>query len=379
GCIHQQRVEELTMPYVYTQDKNGRFRQTGSADDAELLPVAGGTTPAKPAPKRKPPSNEKPWWWHLTPGGLSNDLRYEQRRLDQFNRQPAPRRTGAETQLQRFTSAVQRTNPVGMAYQALPAAGRQMVMGATVRALEDAGLAAVNLGQRIANLPKNLSTFGGARDPEATPIGRAILGAGRALRVANRTRLREEMRPEDDLIESIPANFAANAALAPLTAGAGSFIKGAGMLPKAGRWAVGLAADEGAANLITDNTMGGPSGLLKAAGVPVPDALSADPSRDDRISAAIRELPAAMAIAGGLGAGLGAGVKAGGAAAGTLGDNLRVRRALATLDRASLTEQAPYVARSLRENRMVQELRTARQKTVANGLQELDPATGLHT
>ena len=367
------------MPYVYTQDKNGRFRQTGSADESELLPVVGGSPPAKPAPKRKPQSNEKPWWWHLTPGGLSNDLRYEQRRLDQFNRQPAPRRTGAESQLQRFTSAVQRTNPVGMAYQALPAAGRQMVMGATVRALEDAGLAAVNLGQRIANLPKNLSTFGGARDPEATPIGRAILGAGRALRVANRTRLREEMRPEDDLIESIPANFAANAALAPLTAGAGSFIKGAGMLPKAGRWAVGLAADEGAANLITDNTMGGPSGLLKAAGVPVPDALSADPSRDDRISAAIRELPAAMAIAGGLGAGLGAGVKAGGAAAGTLGDNLRVRRALATLDRASLTEQAPYVARSLRENRMVQELRTARQKTVANGLQELDPATGLHT
>lgn len=373
------------MPYVYTQDKNGRFRASGSLSEAEVTPVAGGAGFGKPKPKRKPKPAEKPWWWHVTPQGISNNLRYEQKRLGAFNRRPEPRRTGAMGAVQGMTRAIQRTTPLGRLYQdVLPAAGRQMVMGATVRAAEDAGLAAVNFAQRSlgnaetaltragvrnpvartllkpafapALIPMGL--FGPARDPEATPAGRAIVAAGRAARMANRARVREEMNPEDDLIEAIPAGFAANVALAPLTAGiGGAAIKGTGMAAKAGRWGVDLAANEAAANLVTDNTMGGPSSLLKAVGVPVPDALSADPTRDDRISASFRETPNSALISGPLGLVLGAG-------AGALG------RAF---------EQAPHVARSIRENRMVQELRNARQKTVGNGLQEVDPATGEHT
>lgn len=372
------------MPYVYTQDKNGRFRASGSLSEAEVTPVAGGAGFGKPKPKRKPKPAEKPWWWHVTPQGISNNLRYEQKRLGAFNRRPEPRRTGAMGAVQGMTRAIQRTTPLGRLYQdVLPAAGRQMVMGATVRAAEDAGLAAVNFAQRSlgnaetaltragvrnpvartllkpafapALIPMGL--FGPARDPEATPAGRAIVAAGRAARMANRARVREEMNPEDDLIELIPAGFAANVALAPLTAPiGGAVIKGAGMAARAGRWGVDLAANDAAANLVIDNTMGGPSALLKAVGVPVPDALSADPTRDDRISASLREIPASLAIAGPMGLVLGAGASA-------------LGRAL---------EQAPHVVRSIRENRMVQELRNARQKTVGNGLQEVDPATGEH-
>lgn len=376
------------MPYVYTQDKNGRFRASGSLTETEVTPAAGGGGGfGKPKPKRKPKPQEKPWWWHITPQGMANDLQYEQKRLATFNRQPEPRRTGAMGAVQGVTRAIQRTTPLGRLYQdVLPAAGRQMVMGATVRAAEDAGLAAVNFAQRaLGNADRiagrvgggnpvaragakavlmsppviaGLGLFGPARDPEATPAGRAIVNTGRTLRMANRARVREEMKPEDDLIEAIPAGFAANVALAPLTAPiGGAVIKGAGMAAKAGRWGVDLAANEAAANLVTDNTMGGPSALLKAVGVPVPDALSADPTRDDRISAGLREIPAAMAIAGPMGLVLGAGADA-------------LGRAL---------EQVPNVTRSIRENRMVQELRNARQKTVGNGLQEVDPATGEHT
>ena len=365
------------MPYVYSKDKNGRYRRSGSLSQAEVTPTAAGAGFGKPSAKRKPPKPAtRPWWWHVTPEGMSNNLRYEQKRHQGFNRQPRPQRSAPVQAIQ----ARVRVSPLGAMVNALPPSGRQMVVGGATRAFEDAGLALVNYGQRAlgnveATLDKagvrnpalrtllkpafapallSMGLFGPSRDPEATPAGRAIVRLGRGVRMAYGARLREEMKPEDDLLEAVPAAFAANVALAPLTAGVGGVIKGSGAAAKATRWGLDLAANEAAANLITDNTMGGPSQLLKAVGVPVPDALSAAPARDDRISAAIREAPAAMAIAGPLGALLG------GAAQGM----------------GQVLEQSPNVMRSIRDNRLVQELRNARQKTVGNGLQEVDPETG---
>jgi Poly(ADP-ribose) polymerase catalytic domain len=156
------------------------------------------------------------------------------------------------------------------------------------------------------------------------------------------------MSPSDrDVYEAIPAGVAANAALAPVGAlQVGRAIKGAGVAAKVARWGANTAANEAAANLVTDNTMGGPSSLLKAVGVPVPDALSADPTRDDRISAGLREIPASMVFAGALGG-----------AAGVL-------------------ERFPHIARALRDNRSAQEQNRALQRTVTGGLQEESPATG---
>jgi len=349
------------MPYTYEKDKNGRWRTSGNA--AGSVPMSGGGFgPAKPTPKRKEKPQEHPWWWHVTPQGLGNDLRYEGKRAEQFNKPlPTDRKP---------------TLPIQQLIYALPPVARQVVVGATVRAGSDAALAAVNFGQRAlgnanrtldkagvtnpvaraialpafapALLPMGL--FGPSRDPEATLPGKAILAAGRAATKALGGRLPEEMSPSNrDVYEAIPAGFAANAALAPVEAlQLGRAIKGAGVAAKAARWGLNTAANEGAANLLTDNTMGGPSSLLKAVGVPVPDALSADPTRDDRISAGWREIPASMVFAGALGGA------------------------------AGLLERAPHVARALRENRTAQELSRARQKTVANGLQEPDPTTGGH-
>jgi hypothetical protein len=342
------------MPYTYEKDKNGRWRARGDA--AGSVPMSGGGFgPAKPTPKRKE-SKEKPWWWHITPHGVANNLRYEAKRAEQFNK---PRPTDRKPTL-----------PIQQLIYALPPVARQVVAGATVRAGSDAALAAVNLGQRawgnynriknpllkaavgatgVVTLPA-LGLFGPSRDPEATLPGRAILAAGRAATKALGARLPEEMSPSDrDVYEAIPAGVAANAALAPVGAlQVGRAIKGAGVAAKVARWGANTAANEAAANLVTDNTMGGPSSLLKAVGVPVPDALSADPARDDRISAGLREIPASMVFANALGGA------------------------------AGLLERLPHVARALRENRTAQELNKARQKTVANGLQEPDPTTGGH-
>jgi hypothetical protein len=338
------------MPYTYEKDKSGRWRARGGAAGSVPVTGGGGFGPAKPTPKRKE-SKEKPWWWHVTPEGMANNLKYEAKRAEQFNK---PRPTDRKPGLLQF----------------LPPVARQVVAGATVRAGSDAALAAVNLGQRAwgnYNRIKNpllkaavgaapavtllpLGLFGPSRDPESTPAGKAILAAGRAATKALGARLPEEMSPSDrDVYEATPAGVAANIALAPVPfLRAGQAIKGASVVAKVARWGANTAANEAAANLITDNTMGGPSSLLKAVGVPVPDALSADPTRDDRISAGLREIPASMVFAGALGGA------------------------------AGLLERAPHVARALRENRTAQELTRARQKTVANGLQEPDPATGGH-
>jgi len=349
------------MPYTYEKDRNGRWRARGDA--AGSVPMSGGGFgPAKPTPKRKEKPQEHPWWWHVTPQGLGNDLRYEGKRAQQFNK-PLP--TDRKPVL-----------PIQRLIYALPPVARQVVVGATVRAGSDAALAGVNFGQRalgnasramdkmgISNpvaraialpafapalLPMGL--FGPSRDPEATLPGKAILAAGRAATKALGGRLPEEMSPSNrDVYEGIPAGFAMNAALAPVEAlQVGRAIKGAGVAAKAARWGLNTAANEGAANLVTDNTMGGPSSLLKAVGVPVPDALSADPTRDDRISAGIREIPASMVFAGALGGA------------------------------AGLLERFPHIARAIRDNRTAQDLSSARQKTVANGLQEPDPTTGGH-
>jgi hypothetical protein len=341
------------MPYTYEKDKNGRWRARGDA--AGSVPMAGGGFgPAKPTPKRKEKPKEKPWWWHITPQGIGNDLKYEAKRAEQFNK-PLP--TDRKPVL-----------PIQRLIYALPPVARQVVAGATVRAGSDAALAAVNLGQRamgnynriknpllkaavgatgVVTLPA-LGLFGPSRDPEATLPGKAIIAATRAGTKALGARLPEEMSPSNrDVYEGIPAGVAANAALAPVEAlQIGRAVKGTGVLAKAARWGLNTAANEGAANLVTDNTMGGPSSLLKAVGVPVPDALSADPARDDRISAGLREIPASMVFAGALG----------GAAA--------------------LFERAPHIARALRDNRTAQEMNRARQKTVTGGLQEESPATG---
>jgi len=340
------------MPYTYEKDKNGRWRARGGAAGSVPVTGGGGFGPAKPTPKRKE-SKDKPWWWHVTPQGMANNLKYEAKRAEQFNR---PRPTDRKPAL-----------PI---MQLLPPTARQMVVGATVRAGSDAALAGVNLAQRswgnynriknpvlkaavgaagVVTLPA-LGLFGPSRDPEGTLPGKAILAAGRAATKALGGRLPEEMSPSDrDVYEAIPAGVAMNAALAPVGAlQAGRLVKGAGVAAKAARWGANTAANEGAANLLTDNTMGGPSSLLKAVGVPVPDALSADPTRDDRISAGLREIPASMVFAGALGGA------------------------------AGLLERTPHIARALRENRTAQELTRARQKTVANGLQEPDPTTGGH-
>ncbi len=341
------------MPYTYEKDKNGRWRTRGQAAGGELMPTAGGSGfgPSKPTPKRKDKPAEKPWWQHFTPAGVANNIKYEVNRARRFNAQPPTGR------------------PVPRAMQRMSPVERQMVIGATVRAGSDAALAAVNLAQRTwgnYNRIKNpllrtavgvipgalpiLGLFGPARDPESTAPGKAIVAARRAATAALGGRLPEEMRPEDDLYEAIPAGFAANIALAPAKfLQAGQLVKGAGVAAKAARWGLNTATNEAAANLVTDNTMGGPSSLLKMVGVPVPDALSADPTRDDRVSAGLREIPAAIAFAGGLG----------GAAA--------------------LFQQSPHIARAIRDNRTKQDLTRARQRTVANGLQEEDPATGQHS
>jgi hypothetical protein len=340
------------MPYTYEKDKNGRWRASGNA--AGSVPMSGGSGfgPAKPTPKRKE-SKDKPWWWHVTPQGIGNNLKYEAKRAQEFNK---PRPTDRKPVL-----------PIQQLIYALPPVARQVVAGATVRAGSDAALAAVNLGQRawgnynrlppalkpvvgampVAFLPA-LGLFGPSRDPESTPAGKAILAAGSAATKALGARLPEEMSPSDrDVYEAIPAGVAANAALAPVGAlQVGRAIKGAGVAAKVARWGANTAANEAAANLVTDNTMGGPSSLLKAVGVPVPDALSADPARDDRISAGIREIPASMVFAGALGGA------------------------------AGLLERFPHIARALRDNRKAQELTRARQRVTTGGLQEESPATG---
>lgn len=369
------------MPVTYTKDKNGRWVSSGSVTAQDAEPLAGpvGFGGDKPKPKRKPAGEARPWYWHLTPQGLANNLRYEAKRHERFNR-PLP---GEKPQVSRSLGGIG-----GMQLRSIPAspAFRYGLAGVVAKAPADAALAVVNLLQRAEKFGKNpknplylkmvpgASLIGGlfesASDPEVTAVGRQIVRAQRAATRAVGARLPEQVNPEDRFIQDTTAGFAANVAVAPFTAGAGGaaarLVPGLGaklakagldprlvrVLASSGRWGAGLAADETVANLLTDNTQGGASQLIKATGAPWPDALTADPKRDDRISAALRETPASMAFAAGLGA-------LGGAMKGTL-------------------SQAPHVARALRENRAAQEMRRARAKTVENGLQRENPDTGEH-
>ena len=301
----------------------------------EATPVVPEQSAAKPKPK---PAG-RPWWWYLTPAGVSNEVKFRSSQVRQFNDGWMP--YGRVGVLPIYRNA--KTGQIG-GLGNTPAA-KQITHGVTVQAPAEAALAVINLGQRAANGWK-------PADPVSTPVGRGVNELNRYLAQAMGAKLPEQMSVADKgWFTDIPALFS-TAAVSGLAAskivGPQAFNSFSPLAAKAARWVSGIGTESVLTTSFTDNRPGNPANLD-------PNSPFAVTPEDDRTSAAIKSLVpnAGAEIAFGLGA-LGFGKIA----------SYGLGKAVSGL------QGLPNTARNLREQRIATEVSNARQQTVASGIQE---------
>lgn len=312
--------------------------------DEELTPVP----PVRPATQPAKPSG-RPWWWHFTPAGIKNDLKYEVNvRAKEFNKNTVYQGTtniplapgsgmfggvpinwyrDTKTGKTRTTSAVT----------------AQMQHGALVQMPTNAALNGVALVQKAIAGGKPV-------DPESTFVGRQLVNLNRTLATAMGAKLPEDMSPGDQSVYTdLPASFATGVVAAPIAAkivgpNAFNFVQNQ-LGAQALRWTAGLGLESFISTALDDNTKGNFSNFID------PKSPFAIKPEDDRVSSTFKSLlpntlPEAV---------LGGGSYVAGKVVGGIFSGLA---------------QAPSVARNLRQHRVVDEAVQARQ-TVANaGVQE---------
>lgn len=238
-------------------------------------------------------------------------------------------------------------------------AQRQVVHASTAQPLTNAALAVTNLGQRLlSGQPLK------PQKPENTRVGQAILGLNREAAIGMGAKPVEQLdQSQRDLLSALPSSIATNAALgfvAPLRVGSAAFAGLATKVPflSAGAqqvlarglaWGATAGINEAASGILDDSTQGQAGDLLKAVGVPVPQAFLTTPE-DDRISAGLKGIVPGIAFGEALGLPLGVGSK--------------------------VAELAPNALRNLREQRVGADVIRARQEAVATGLQVPDGSGG---
>ena len=295
--------------------------------------------PEKPAAKAKAKPAGRPWWWYLTPAGAANEAKYFLKQAGQMNAGYRPTGT-VSTPLMApgsMFAPVQYQDPKGRVRYSTPLE-RQVVHGAAVQMPTDAALAAVNLAQRATNGWK-------PADPASTSVGRGLVELNRTLAKAMDAKLPEEMSTyQKAWFSDIPALASASAlggVAASRIVGPQAFGFFSPAAAKAARWVAGIGTESFITTLISNNLSGNIANAVS------PNSPFAVTPQDDRLSSSLKSLlpNAGAEVAAGLGfLGLGKAV--------------------------SGLSGLPNVARNLREQRLADEVRAARQETVASGIQE---------
>jgi hypothetical protein len=295
--------------------------------------------PEKPAAKAKAKPAGRPWWWYLTPAGAANEAKYFLKQAGQMNAGYRPTGTVSMPLMApgSMFAPVQYQDPKGRVRYSTPLE-RQVVHGAAVQMPTDAALAAVNLAQRATNGWK-------PADPASTSVGRGLVELNRTLAKAMDAKLPEEMSTyQKTWFSDIPALASASVlggAAASRIVGPQAFGFFSPAAAKAARWVAGIGTESFITTLITNNLSGNIANAVS------PNSPFSVTPQDDRFSSSLKSLlpNAGAEVAAGLGfLGLGKAV--------------------------SGLSGLPNVARNLREQRLADEVRAARQETVASGIQE---------
>jgi hypothetical protein len=295
--------------------------------------------PEKPAAKAKAKPAGRHWSWYLTPAGVANEAKYFLKQAGQMNAGYRPTGTVSMPLMApgSMFAPVQYQDPKGRVRYSTPLE-RQVVHGAAVQMPTDAALAAVNLAQRATNGWK-------PADPASTSVGRGLVEFNRTLAKAMDAKLPEEMSTyQKTWFSDIPALASASVlggVAASRIVGPQAFGFFSPAAAKAARWVAGIGTESFITTLISNNLSGNIANAVS------PNSPFAVTPQDDRLSSSLKSLlpNAGAEVAAGLGfLGLGKAV--------------------------SGLSGLPNVARNLREQRLADEVRAARQETVASGIQE---------
>ena len=286
-----------------------------------VLPAEG----VKAAPAAAQASH--PWWWYMTPAGISNEVRYRQMQQQRINKGYT------------FAGRVGLMNlyrgPDGKITSGPLPSQKDILYGAAVKPVVTGARLATNLAQRATNGWK-------PADPNSSPVGRAITSLDRGIKSAYGIKQDEQRPPEDlglqqlssDLSTGVLGGYAGHLAI-----GANAFTKGAFAalhpgVQQALRWGAGTGIESAVSTLLTDNRQGNAANLF---GPNTPGAVQ--PS-DDMVSAAGKSLlPNAAA------------------------------EAAASLGFLAIGKGLKNVGRRLKEGRVVDEVKKARNWAAENGLQ----------
>ena len=351
-------------PISFQKDPTtGRFKVVGqiTAEDKKNWENQPPPKPVPEAPRQSPASR----FLQGMAKGVNNELLYRSRQVARFNDgQKLISGSAGNPLMGGDPLYVDARKPKSVqSYSPTLRSTAQIVSGGLVQAPTNAALALVNLSQRlISGEPLKPQV------PEKSPVGKAIVGlqnlATRGLFATPPSKL----RPEDKgFLSDLPASIATNAALAfvPGTSVGPAAFSGVAakapflspgaqsVLARGLRWGTNAAANEALSGLLDDSTQGQAGDLLKAVGAPVPNEFLTN-TGDDRISAGVKGIIPGIVFGEALGFGAAGVTKAIGATINAF----------------------PNAARNLKEHRLATEARTARQSTVANGLQTQDPETG---
>lgn len=262
---------------------NGRWQLVGddhSQDHTPPPPTPGAKPKAKAKPKPKAKAPQKPWWHAIT-----NELRWAAKQVGSLNvgtklisGSPGSPLMGGDPVY--YDTRMSPKNP--RAYSGSAPTTRQIAAALGPGAVQTAGEGVIALGQKVL-------APGKYADPRRSPPGRALNAITRAgYSVLGAKQPEDLTEGQRGVIDNL--GRAASIEVLPLLAAApiAGAIKGAGWASRGLRWGTALGVSHGLSSLLQDSTQGNPSNLAEALTGIEDVPLAVDPTKDDRVTAAIK-------------------------------------------------------------------------------------------
>lgn len=256
-------------------EKNGRWQLVGDDHSQDHTPPP--PTPG-PKPKAKPKANaaQKPWWHPIL-----NELRYAGKQLSSLQ---ATQKPGTTQRGSPWLAGVQ--GPVVNLLSAGSPVARQLGASATFGALQTAGEGVISLGQKIL-------APGRYADPRRSPPGRALNAFTRAGYRALGAKQPEDLTEgQRGVIDNTGRMAGIEIGTLPVGGAVGSRLAtgGAGWAARGLRWGTALGVQHGLSALLQDSTQGNLINMVEAFTGLERLPLAVDPTKDDRVTAAVKSL-----------------------------------------------------------------------------------------
>ena len=268
------------MPQTLVQ-KNGRWQLVGDDHSQDHTPP-----PPTPGPRPKAPAKKAatPWWGNPV-HAVANELRWAGKQVQGLQGTQKP---GTVRPLNPLQAAIGMMNPV---QGAITAAGqlspvvRQLQAASTYGAIQTAGEGLIGFGQKIL-------APGKYADPRRSPPGQALNAITRAgYRVLGAKQPEDLTEGQRGVIDNQGRMAGIEIGTLPIGGAVGhGLVAGVSWAARGLRWGTALGVTHGLGALLQDSTQGNMSNMVGALvgidGVP----LSVDPTKDDRVTAAVKSL-----------------------------------------------------------------------------------------